>query len=89
MTYDELNDFIVDNTCCTYCNADYQKWCVTSSGAKTYYLHAVRAWPIRQAHGAGYTDGVEDGRRWERDVWQRKQVSKTETVFAGKGDVNV
>lgn len=86
MNYDELSSFIIENTRCEYCFADYDEWCVTKSGARTHYLHQVRQWPIREAASRGYMEGVDDGRRWEREEWQRKLSGRVETLYAGQGE---
>lgn len=52
----QLDDLALEFTC-GYCHAEWGKWCSTTSGARTYYLHAVRTEPLRAAFLLGYEQG--------------------------------
>jgi hypothetical protein len=42
---------------CARCGAQREQWCVTSSGARASYLHAIRTRVVQAANAHGYCDG--------------------------------
>lgn len=72
---------ILERYKCEYCGALPRQWCITKSGNRASFLHAMRGYEIRSFVWMVYEEGERAGRffterRMQREIDQLKEAMR-------------